>query len=285
MKRIIPAQVTRMIAAILFAIAIGLTSQTATAQESTGFEVSTPSAVDQSVAANAEETVVVSKRLTDVIKAGGPLMLPIGFCSFILVVFTFERLFSLRRGRIIPGPFTKRFLEQLKQGQLNRDSAIALCEKNNSAMARVLMAGAQKWGRSGVEVEQAILDSGERVSNELRRYLRLINGISTITPLLGLLGTVLGMIQSFDSISSVGNVGADPKALIATGISTALITTAAGLSVAIPALISYLYFCGVVDKRIVEIDSLGMQVVNVISAEALASEQHRSGSKSRKAAA
>ncbi len=265
-------------------------ASSAHAQEPTGFEVpsSKPQAtqgVQPAESTSPAQAVVVSRRLTDVIYAGGPLMFPIGLCSFVLVVFTFERLFSLRRGRIIPGPFTKRFLEQLKEGQLNRDSAIALCEKSGSCMARVFMAGIQKWGRSGVEVEQAILDSGERASNELRRYLRLINGVSTITPLLGLLGTVLGMIQAFDSISSVDAMaGGDPKALIATGISTALITTAAGMTVAIPALIAYLYFCGVVDRRVMEIDSLGMKVVNIISAEAMASEQHRGSGRTKKAA-
>jgi biopolymer transport protein ExbB len=252
-------------------------------QGTSGFE--TKPAASSTPDSSGETTIVNSRRLTEVIYAGGPLMIPIGLCSFGLMVFFFERMFSLRKGRIIPGPFAKKFLEQLKAGQINRDSAIALCEKNNSCIARVFMAGIQKWGRSGVEVEQAILDAGERVSNELRRYLRLINGISTVSPLLGLLGTVLGMIQAFDAISAVNADTADPKALIATGISTALITTAAGLTVAIPALIAYLYFSGVVDRRIVEIDALGMKVVNIISAEALAGEQHRATGRTRKSAA
>ncbi len=271
------------VTSLLFLAAICAVSVTI-AQDQSGFEVA---ASDPAAAAPAkvENTIVSSRRLLDVIYAGGPLMIPIAICSFGLVVFVFERFFSLRKSRIIPGPFTKKFLEQLKEGQINREAALALCEKNNSCIAKVFMAGLQKWGRSGVEVEQAILDAGERVSNELRRYLRLINGISTVTPLLGLLGTVLGMIHAFDAISVVAPSHADPKTLIATGISTALITTAAGMSVAIPALIAYLYFSGVVDRRIMEIDALGMKVVNVISAEALASEQHRGARRSRKEAA
>ncbi|MBX3416368.1 MAG: MotA/TolQ/ExbB proton channel family protein [Pirellulaceae bacterium] len=266
---------------VLFAVAAAPRSL---AQESSGFEVAAPEAAP-AVAPKADNTIVSSRRLLDVIYAGGPLMFPIALCSFGLVVFAFERFFSLRKSRIIPGPFTKKFLEQLKEGQINREAALALCEKNNSCVARVFLAGIQKWGRSGVEVEQAILDAGERVSNELRRYLRLINGISTVTPLLGLLGTVLGMIHAFDAISAVTPDHADPKTLIATGISTALITTAAGMSVAIPALIAYLYFSGVVDRRIMEIDALGMKVVNVISAEAIAGEQHRGTRRTRKEAA
>lgn len=217
----------------------------------------------------ATQNLVVPRRLTDIVKSGGPLMIPIGICSFILVVFVFERFISLRKGRIIPGPFTKRFLEQLREGELNQDAAVALCDRNNSAMANVFKAGVQKWGRPAVEVEQAVLDEGERTSNRLRKYLRLINGVATICPLLGLLGTVLGMIYAFDSIAAVSSNVADPKALIAAGISQALYTTAAGLSVAIPALIAYLSFSSRVDKHVMEIDSLGMKVVNLISAEAL----------------
>jgi biopolymer transport protein ExbB len=235
----------------------------------TGFEI--PAEVNAAPETSVETTapVAAQRRLTDIIRSGGPLMIPIGICSFILVVFVFERLISLRKSRIIPGPFTKRFLEQLRDGELDRESAIEICEKNNSPTANVFRAGVFKWGRSAVEVEQAVLDEGERTSNRLRKYLRLINGIATVCPLLGLLGTVLGMIQAFDSIATVGATITDPKIMIATGISQALLTTAAGMTVAIPALIAYLFFSSRVDKHIMEIDSLGMKVVNQVSAEAI----------------
>jgi len=222
------------------------------------------------------------RRLLDILKSGGPLMIPIGICSFILVVFVFERFISLRKGRIIPGPFTKRFLEQLREGELTQSAALTVCERNNSPMANVFKAGVMKWGRSSVEVEQAVLDEGERTSNRLRKYLRLINGVATVCPLLGLLGTVLGMIHAFDSIAVVGASMSDPKALIATGISQALMTTAAGLTVAIPALIAYLFFSSRVDKHIMEIDSLGMKVVNLVCAEGLESKSTKT--RTRKAA-
>lgn len=221
----------------------------------------------------ADQQIVGPRRLLDILSSGGPLMIPIGICSFILVVFVFERLISLRKGRIIPGPFTKRFLEQLRDGELNQDSAVTICERDKSPMANVFKAGVQKWGRSAVEVEQAVLDEGERTSNRLRKYLRLINGVATVCPLLGLLGTVLGMIHAFDSIATVGASMTDPKVVIATGISQALLTTAAGMTVAIPALIAYMFFSSRVDKHVMEIDSLGMKVVNRISAEAIAAEK------------
>ena len=171
-----------------------------------------------------------SKRLFDVLRSGGVLMIPIAICSFILVVFIFERFISLRKSRIIPGPFSTRFLDQLENGDLDRTSALALCEKNNSPIAIVFAAGIQKWGRASVEVEQAVLDEGERTSNRLRSYLRLINGVATVCPLLGMLGTVLGMIHAFDAIATVSETIGDPKSVIATGISQALLTTAAGSS-------------------------------------------------------
>ncbi len=214
-----------------------------------------------------------SKRLFDVLRSGGVLMIPIGICSFVLVVFIFERMISLRKARIIPGPFSTRFLDQLENGDLDRSSALSLCETNNSPIAHVFAAGIQKWGRSSVEVEQAVLDEGERTSTRLRSYLRLINGVATVCPLLGMLGTVLGMIHAFDAIATVDATMGDPKSVIATGISQALLTTAAGMTVAIPALIAYLFFSSRADKHVMEIDRLGMKVVNLISAEALSNKR------------
>lgn len=262
------------VVAFIVLLALVLAASTTLAQTgsdaSTGFEVtpaSTEAAVEQSdVAAQPQP----QRRLTDIIRSGGPLMIPIGLCSFLLVVFVFERVISLRRQRIIPAPFTRKFLTQLNEGELTQETATAICDRDDSPMANVFKAGVQKWGRPAVEVEQAVLDEGERTSNRLRKYLRLINGVATLCPLFGLLGTVLGMIHAFDSIATVSATAVDPKALIATGISQALLTTAAGLSVAIPALIAYLFFSSRVDKHIMDIDTLGMKVVNLVSAEGIA---------------
>ena len=272
--------------ALLPAISVG---QNTSAEDGWGVDpsVPVPAVTQQQVGtetvapAVAAETSVGPRRLTDMLKRGGLLMIPIGICSFILVVFVFERFISLRKGRIIPGPFTKRFLEQLREGDLNQSAAMTLCDRDNSEMANVFKAGVSKWGRPAVEVEQAVLDEGERTSNRLRKYLRLINCVATVCPLLGMLGTVFGMIHAFDSIATVSATMTDPKALIATGISQALLTTAAGLTVAIPALIAYMFFSSRVDKHVMEIDELGMKVVNLISAEALTPAPK---SRSRKAA-
>lgn len=219
------------------------------------------------------EGTIPTRNLLSVMHDGGPIMYPIGVCSFLLLIFVFERLISLRKGRIIPRPFVKRFLEQLRDGNLDREKAIALCEENRSPVAIVFGAAVKKWGRTSVEVEQAILDAGERVTNQLRKYLRLFSGISQISPLLGLLGTVLGMIESFNAISTSGAMG--QRELLAGGIAQALLTTAAGMFVAIPALLAYLYFISRIDVLITEIDHLGQQIVELIAGDSADSVRSR----------
>jgi biopolymer transport protein ExbB len=228
-----------------------------------------PGQVADQASAPAQPQAIPTKNMLSAFHDGGPMMYPIAGCSFALLVFVFERFIALRRGRVIPRPFVRRFLEQLREGQLDREKALKLCQENKSPIALVFAAAVKKWGRASVEVEQAILDSGERVNNQLRRYLRLMSGISQVAPLLGLLGTVMGMIVSFNGISSADGAEGQ-RELLAGGIAQALITTAAGMMIAIPALTAYLFFVGRVDSLITEIDALGQQVVELISADALA---------------
>ncbi len=209
---------------------------------------------------------IAEQNLFVIIQQGGLLLYPILFASFILVLFVFERLISLRRRRVIPKPFVRQFLHQLRERSIDPQEALAMCRKNGSPVAEVFAGAVQKWGRPAVEVEQAIIDSGERVTGGLRRYLRLINGIATVTPLLGLLGTVVGMIQAFNDIATADAMG-KPE-LLAAGIGQALITTAGGLTVAIPALIAYMFFLSRVDRLVMDIDAVSQDVVAEISAEA-----------------
>ncbi len=206
-----------------------------------------------------------TQKLVSSIRGAGPMMIPIVGCSMLLVVFVLERSIALRRQRVVPTHFTKLFLNELDEGQLKPDEALELCEENKSPISEVFAAAVKKWNRPSVEVEQAVLDAGERVANGLRRYLRLFNGIATISPLLGLLGTVLGMITAFNEIASSNAMGR-PE-LLAKGISQALLTTAGGLSVAIPAFIAYMYFTSRVDRLIIEIDGLGQDVVGAIASD------------------
>jgi biopolymer transport protein ExbB len=216
------------------------------------------------------ERAKIPERLSEMFDAGGPLMWPIALCSVVVVAFSVERLVVLRRRRVIPKDFVKRFLEHLEAGQLDRTTALALCEQNGSPIAQVFAHGVRKWGKPSVEVEQAIIDGGERQVGQLRKNLRILNTIATVSPLLGLLGTVQGMIKSFNGMAAgTGTVKVAEE--LARGIGMALIATAGGLIVAIPALVLYMYFAGRVDGLVMEMDSLAQRVVNLISAEGLQS--------------
>ena len=217
--------------------------------------------------AAANDALIPTGSLLEIMRKGGILMYPIALCSVIMVAFAFERLVSLRGGRVIPKPFVTRILQQIRDGQLERDQALLLCEESRSPVAEVFAGAIRKWGRPAVEVEQGILDAGERAAYGLRRYLRAFNTVYTVSPLLGLLGTVTGMIRAFNAVAVSDALGR-PE-LLANGISEALLTTAAGLTVAIPALLLYLYFTSRVDRLVVEMDSLGQELVSLISAEDL----------------
>jgi biopolymer transport protein ExbB len=222
-----------------------------------------------------------TKSLFSIIKDGGYLMFPLLACSFTLLVFTFERAISLRRGRVIPGPFVKRFLHQLESGQLDKEHALLLCTENNSPVAKIFAAAVKKWGRPAVEMEQSIMDAGERGANELRKFIRVFNGLATICPLLGLLGTVFGIIRAFNDIAVSNAMGR--MEMLSTGISEALFTTAMGLSVAIPAVCLYMFFTSCVDRLVMRFDALGQTLVEMIAAEAL-QDAAQAKSRSKKAA-
>ncbi|WP_233207091.1 MULTISPECIES: MotA/TolQ/ExbB proton channel family protein [Pirellulaceae] len=269
-ERIRPSRFCRSLLSSVFCALALFSLISTTAAQAPQIVEAAPAAAQPAPLPNLQEVAegdpIPTKNLLQVFRDGGLLMYPIGLCSFILLVFVFERAISLRRGRVIPRPFVKRFIEQVKDGRIDQDQALALCEENQSPVAEVFAAAVKKWGRSCVEVEQAILDSGERVTSRLRQYLRLFNGISTISPLLGLLGTVLGMISAFNAIAANGEA-ASQRELLASGISQALLTTAAGLTVALPALIAYLFFSGRVDRLIIEIDAHSQEVVNAIASD------------------
>ncbi len=202
--------------------------------------------------------------------------------SVVALWFSIERLVVLRRSRVIPRAFVDRFLQHLKAGKLNRVAALKLCQQNGSPVAMVFAHGVQKWGKPSVEVEQSIIDGGERQVALLRKHLRVINGVATVSPLLGLLGTVIGMIAAFNQIAQEDAMG-NPSELAA-GIAIALITTAAGLMIAIPSLIMYMFLTGRVDTLVVDMDHLGQDLVHYISAEGLPQGGASHATAARKAA-
>ena len=198
---------------------------------------------------------------------GRPFTVAFVIASVIGVWSVVERLVILRRRRVIPKAFVERFLMHLRAGRMDKSEAVAICHHNQSPMADIFMHGVRKWGRSSVEVEQAVLDGGERQVTQLKKGLRVLNGVSTLSPLIGLLGTVVGMIRSFNDIATAGAMGQTQT--LANGIALALLTTAVGLLIAIPAMAAYLYLAGRIDSIVMEMDRLGQELVHLISAEAL----------------
>jgi biopolymer transport protein ExbB len=229
---------------------------------------------------DAQEQMISTTNPRQIIRDAGPLMYAIMFSSVLLMAVTFERAISLRRKRVTPKPFVTRFLQQLRDGDLDRSQALELCQENGSPVAQVFAGAIRKWGRPGVEVEQGMIDAGERATSGLRRYLRVFYGVATVGPLLGLMGTVLGMIQTFNVLAVNANAMARSQDL-AGGISKALLNTAGGLAVAIPASILYTFFVSRVDRLVIEIDNHAQEVVNLVSAEELQERKTR-GAKTRK---
>jgi biopolymer transport protein ExbB len=246
--------------------------------------VDSGAAKDDAVAtAPAAEPLIPTGNLLATIRDGGILMVPLLGCSFLLAVFGFERMVSLRWGRVVPKLFVNHFLEQLQSGQLSRGEALDACEENGSPAAKVFAAAVRRWGKPAVEIEQAAIDACEREVNHLRRYRRVFNGIATIGPLLGLLGTVFGLIRSFNDVAGAGAMGRPD--LLARGFGEALITTAMGLLVAIPAMVLHWVFTSRVDRLAMRLDETCQQVIDEISLEAAADARPAPRQKARALAA
>lgn len=193
---------------------------------------------------------------------GGYLMYPIMICSIITLAILFERLFALRRSRIIPEKFIIEVSDLVRQERM--EDAMTQCRLNNSSIARVLMAGISRHKKTRMQVKEAIEDVGRLEAANLERFLTVLGTIAGIAPLLGLLGTVTGMIKAFSVISQAG-IG-NPQ-MLAGGISEALITTAAGLTVAIPAFVFYKLLRSRVDKRILRMERVSIEILDLIDQE------------------
>ena len=220
-----------------------------------------------------DAALIPTGNLLATIRDGGILMVPLLGCSFALAVFGIERAVSLRTSRVLPRLFVERFVEQIQSGELSRGEALDACEENGSPAARVFAAAVRRWGKPSVEIEQAAIDAGEREVNHLRRYRRVFNGIATIGPLLGLLGTVFGLIRSFNDVAGSGAMGRPD--LLARGFGEALITTAMGLLVAIPAMVLHWVFTSRVDRLAMRLDETCQQVIDEISLESTAESKRR----------
>ncbi len=205
--------------------------------------------------------------MLEIVRAGGWLMVPILLCSVIAMAIVLERLWSLRRSRVVPRGLLLKVWEQARGGTPGADLPLQQL-RARSPLGRVLAAGLAAQDRSREVMKETIEETGRRVAHELERFLNPLGTIAMITPLLGLLGTVVGMIEVFTVITDIG-VGS-PRDL-AGGISQALVTTAAGIGVAIPTLIFHRYFRGRVDELVLEMEMEAVKLVEVIHGERSAS--------------
>ena len=207
--------------------------------------------------------------MLELIKAGGLLMWPIIICSVIAMAIIAERFWSLQTKRIAPKNLVAQVWQWQKSGYLDAKRISDL--RNGSPLGRILAAGLVNSKYDRVIMKESIEEVGRHVVHELERFLNTLGTIAAISPLLGLLGTVIGMIKVFTVITTKG-VG-DPSVL-AEGISVALITTATGLTVAIPSLMFYRYFHGKIDELVVTMEQEALKMVEVIQGQR--EQEHRS---------
>jgi biopolymer transport protein ExbB len=198
-------------------------------------------------------------RMWEIVRAGGPVMWPIILCSIIAAAIVLERLWTLQDKRVLPRELTSKVWQLIENNQVN-DKVITALEQN-SPLGRVLAAGLANRHRPHDVIMERLEDTGRHVIHELERFLNTLGTIAGIAPLLGLLGTVTGIIKAFNAIQE-GGVG-DPRALSG-GIAEALITTAAGLIVAIPALFAYRYLRGKVDTIVVEMEKDAIKLADAV---------------------
>ena len=192
---------------------------------------------------------------------GGPIMYPITAMSFLVVLFACERFLGLRRGKVIPRKLTRELAAMAaRPGGLDPRQAFQLCKQYPSTAANVLNAVLLKVGRPHLEVERAMSDASEREAAKLWKNVRPITLATTIAPLLGLLGTVEGIILCFFTTSHLPP-GANKTQYLAAGIYMALVSTFGGLAVAIPSAMLAHYFEGRIQSRFRQIDDLLLSIL------------------------
>ncbi len=189
-------------------------------------------------------------------------MYPIFFCSLLAIAIFFERMFYLKSVKTSTRKFSNRISDLIRKGNIN--FAITACRKNYSPISQIILSALLKYGSSREEIKETIEDTANNEVTVLEKNLPILATVGNITPLLGLLGTVFGMIKGFQVISALG-VG-NPEALAA-AISEALLTTAFGLSVAIPTIVAYNYLIHRVDRQIKEMELISVEILELLTAK------------------
>ena len=197
--------------------------------------------------------------MIDLLVAGGWVMPLIVACSVVALSISIERYIALDRSKVAPPHLLATVWRDLKQGELN---ALKLAQlRTNSPLGAILAAGIGNRGQGRDVMKESISEAASHVVHDLEKYLNSLGTVAAIAPLLGLLGTVVGMIDVFTQITTVGTGNANA---LAGGISEALLTTAAGLIVAIPALVMHRYYTGLIDTIVVDLEREAIKLVDAI---------------------
>jgi biopolymer transport protein ExbB len=195
----------------------------------------------------------------DLLVAGGWVMPLIVACSVVALSISIERYIALDRSKVAPPHLLATVWRDLKQGELNAQKLAQL--RANSPLGAILAAGIANRGQGREVMKESISEAASHVVHDLEKYLNSLGTVAAIAPLLGLLGTVVGMIDVFTQITTVGTGNANA---LAGGISEALLTTAAGLIVAIPALVMHRYYTGLIDTIVVDLEREAIKLVDAI---------------------
>lgn len=195
------------------------------------------------------------------IEAAGWPIWPLIIASIIALAIIFERIYSLRHDRIVPPALLQQTIENLRREGVDANLLRGLAE--GSPLGRILAAGVRNLNSSREVMREALEESGRVVAHDLSRYQMTLGTIAAIAPLLGLLGTVIGMVEIFGSQTPTGG----NPATLAHGISVALYNTAFGLIVAIPSMIFYRFFRGKVDALLVEMEQQAIALVELVHGE------------------
>ncbi|MDG1207551.1 MAG: MotA/TolQ/ExbB proton channel family protein [Pseudomonadales bacterium] len=198
----------------------------------------------------------------ELVQAGGWLMVPILLCSVIAVAICVERFWTLRSSQIIPRNLLAQVWNWIKNNEMDNRRLREL--RQGSPLGQILATGISNHKRGREQMKEAIEEVASQVVHEMERYLNTLGTIAAITPLLGLLGTVIGMIKVFTAIRLEGTGNAN---ILAGGISEALITTAAGLTVAIPALFFHRFFQRKVDELVIGMEQEALKLVEVLNSD------------------
>ncbi len=196
--------------------------------------------------------------LIEIFRAGGPIMWPLAACSAVALAIIFERAINLRASKILDPAVVERVTGLAEGGRMDR--ALEACREHPGIYTTIVMAGLEVAQRGEVELasKEAVEDAGRHESARLNRYLGTLSTIVGISPLLGLLGTVTGMIEVFHTIAETG---AGQAAQLAGGISQALITTATGLSIAIPSLVAHNHFHEKVQSIVTDLERASLRAL------------------------